>query len=178
MLSKYTTNLFSNNLFSYTFNYFRRSKLFEALRENVYKEVASLISANQGRPHFLIQLFRDLQLISSDPLRRQTLQSIQSLITQAQVFDQQSVHSDVVNLEGNLAPDGAENPIPEYLNAAFLFLNKHADDKLHNDLMEVFKKLLIDTTFNIVFANIKDDVIQKHFISLINETMDQFRNKT
>lgn len=58
-----------------------KSKLFDELRENVYKEVASLISANQGRPHFLIQLFRDLQMVSSDPMRRRTLQSIQSLIS-------------------------------------------------------------------------------------------------
>lgn len=58
-----------------------KSKLFDDLRENVYKEVASLISANQGRPHFLIQLFRDLQMVSSDPMRRKTLQSIQSLIS-------------------------------------------------------------------------------------------------
>lgn len=71
-------------------NYLYRSKLFEALRENVYKEVASLISANQGRPHFLIQLFRDLQLISSDPLRRRTLQSIQSLITQSAMNSENS----------------------------------------------------------------------------------------
>lgn len=53
------------------------------LRENVYKEVTLLISANENRPHFLIQLFRDLQLISSDPLRRSALQSIQTLITQS-----------------------------------------------------------------------------------------------
>lgn len=58
-----------------------KPKLFEELRENVYKEVASLISANEGRPHFLIQLFRDLQFVSSDPLRRRTLQSIHSLVT-------------------------------------------------------------------------------------------------
>lgn len=53
------------------------------LRENIYKEVTLLISANENRPHFLIQLFRDLQLISSDPLRRSALQSIQTLITQS-----------------------------------------------------------------------------------------------
>lgn len=51
------------------------------LLDNVYEEVASLISANENRPHFLIQLFRDLQLISSDGLRRRTLQSIQGVVT-------------------------------------------------------------------------------------------------
>lgn len=55
------------------------SKLFEALKENVYTEVTNLITANESRPHFLIQLFRELQLISSDPLRQRTIQSIQEL---------------------------------------------------------------------------------------------------
>lgn len=47
----------------------------------MYKEVASLISANEARPHFLIQLFRDLQMIGSDSLRTKILQSIQNVIT-------------------------------------------------------------------------------------------------
>ncbi|XP_025830058.1 pericentriolar material 1 protein isoform X2 [Agrilus planipennis] len=58
-----------------------KSKLFEQLRDSVYKEVANLISANETRPHFLIQLFRDLQLVNSDPLRHRTLHSIQTMIT-------------------------------------------------------------------------------------------------
>lgn len=63
------------------FSFIFRSKLFEELRDNVYKEVANLISANENRPHFLIQLFRDLQHINSDHLRGRTLQSIQTVIT-------------------------------------------------------------------------------------------------
>jgi hypothetical protein len=55
--------------------------LFEALSNSVYSEVAALISANENRPHFLIQLFRDLQMISSDPLRQRTLQSIQEVVS-------------------------------------------------------------------------------------------------
>ena len=55
--------------------------LFEALSESVYTEVAALISANENRPHFLIQLFRDLQMISSDPLRQRILQSIQEVVS-------------------------------------------------------------------------------------------------
>jgi pericentriolar material 1 protein len=55
--------------------------LFEALSESVYSEVAALISANENRPHFLIQLFRDLQMISSDPLRQKTLQLIQEVVS-------------------------------------------------------------------------------------------------
>lgn len=75
------------------------SKLFEALKENVYQEVKNLITANESRPHFLIQLFRELQLISSDPLRQRTLQSIQELYnryiesTLAQQQQQQQVEA-------------------------------------------------------------------------------------
>lgn len=56
------------------------SKFFESLKENVFMEVSALIETNDLRPYFLIQLFRDLQLMSSgDPKRHQTLQSIQNL---------------------------------------------------------------------------------------------------
>lgn len=67
-----------------------RTKLFDELRENVYKEVASLISANETRPHFLIQLFRDLQMIGSDSLRLKILQSIQMVITHSLMSSQNS----------------------------------------------------------------------------------------
>lgn len=56
------------------------SKFFEALKENVRCEVSNLIETNDLRPYFLIQLFRDLQMMSSsDPTRHQTLQSIQNM---------------------------------------------------------------------------------------------------
>ena len=58
-----------------------RNALFEALSDSVYSEVAALISANENRPHFLIQLFCGLQMISSDPLRQRTLQSIQEVVS-------------------------------------------------------------------------------------------------
>ncbi|KAJ8928406.1 hypothetical protein NQ314_019041 [Rhamnusium bicolor] len=67
-----------------------KSKLFDELRENVYKEVASLISANETRPHFLIQLFRDLQMIGSDSLRVKIIQSIQMVITHSLMSSQNS----------------------------------------------------------------------------------------
>ncbi|XP_062513946.1 pericentriolar material 1 protein-like isoform X2 [Corticium candelabrum] len=55
--------------------------LFEALRESIYAEVAALISQNESRPHFLIELFRELQLLSSDYLRQRALYAIQDLVT-------------------------------------------------------------------------------------------------
>lgn len=58
------------------------SQLFDFLRENVYSEVSALIGVNESHPDFLIQLFRELQLISSDPLRQRVLQSIRNVLTQ------------------------------------------------------------------------------------------------
>lgn len=55
-------------------------KSFEALKENVYQEVSALIVANESRPNFLINLFRELQLIStSDPLRNRLMQTFHDL---------------------------------------------------------------------------------------------------
>lgn len=51
--------------------------LFEALRETIYSEVATLISQNESRPHFLIELFHELQLLNSDYLRQRALFSLQ-----------------------------------------------------------------------------------------------------
>jgi hypothetical protein len=54
--------------------------LFEALREAIYAEVATLISQNEARPHFLIELFRSLQLLSTDFLRQRALIAINDLL--------------------------------------------------------------------------------------------------
>uniref|UniRef100_A0A665TA28 Pericentriolar material 1 n=1 Tax=Echeneis naucrates TaxID=173247 RepID=A0A665TA28_ECHNA len=55
--------------------------LFEALRETIYSEVATLISQNESRPHFLIELFHELQLINTDYLRQRALYSLQDIVT-------------------------------------------------------------------------------------------------
>lgn len=68
------------------------SKLFDLLRENVYSEVTALIGVNESHPDFLIQLFRELQLISSDPLRQRVLQSIRSVLSQ---------YSSIIEDQGN-----------------------------------------------------------------------------
>lgn len=58
-------------------------KLFDDLKENVYLEVSALIAANESRPEFLINLFRELQLIStSDPLRKRLMEAFQELYSQ------------------------------------------------------------------------------------------------
>ena len=55
--------------------------MFEAMRETIYAEVATLISQNECRPHYLIELFRELQMLSSDYLRQRALYAIQDLVT-------------------------------------------------------------------------------------------------
>uniref|UniRef100_A0A4W3IUU7 Pericentriolar material 1 n=1 Tax=Callorhinchus milii TaxID=7868 RepID=A0A4W3IUU7_CALMI len=55
--------------------------LFEALRDTIYSEVATLISQNESRPHFLIELFHELQLLNSDYLRQRALYALQDIVT-------------------------------------------------------------------------------------------------
>ncbi|CAN9510235.1 unnamed protein product [Ophioblennius macclurei] len=55
--------------------------LFEALRETIYSEVATLISQNESRPHFLIEMFHELQLLNTDYLRQRALYSLQDIVT-------------------------------------------------------------------------------------------------
>ncbi|XP_078074010.1 pericentriolar material 1 protein isoform X9 [Mustelus asterias] len=55
--------------------------LFEALRDNIYSEVATLISQNESRPHFLIELFHELQLLNTDYLRQRALYALQDIVT-------------------------------------------------------------------------------------------------
>jgi len=53
---------------------------FDTLRETIYAEVATLISQNETSPHFLIELFRQLQLLSTDFLRQRALYAIQDIV--------------------------------------------------------------------------------------------------
>ncbi|XP_078534232.1 pericentriolar material 1 protein isoform X2 [Lissotriton helveticus] len=55
--------------------------MFEALRDTIYSEVATLISQNEPRPHFLIELFHELQLLNTDYLRQRALYALQDIVT-------------------------------------------------------------------------------------------------
>ncbi|KAM9194328.1 pericentriolar material 1 protein isoform 6-T8 [Dugong dugon] len=55
--------------------------LFEALRDTIYSEVATLISQNESRPHFLIELFHELQLLNTDYLRQRALYVLQDIVS-------------------------------------------------------------------------------------------------
>ncbi|CAG5118204.1 unnamed protein product, partial [Candidula unifasciata] len=53
------------------------NSLFDTLRDTIYAEVASVISQNEGNPHFLLELFRDMRHIDSDLMRQRALNSLQ-----------------------------------------------------------------------------------------------------
>lgn len=73
----------SNSTNSRSDNKSTSDKQFDDLKENVYLEVSALIAANESRPEFLINLFRELQLISSsDPLRKRLMEAFQGLYAQ------------------------------------------------------------------------------------------------
>ncbi|XP_028300548.1 pericentriolar material 1 protein isoform X2 [Gouania willdenowi] len=71
--------------------------LFEALRETIYSEVATLISQNESRPHFLIELFHELQLLNTDYLRQRALYSLQDLVAR-HLAEKSSAQECLVNL--------------------------------------------------------------------------------
>uniref|UniRef100_K1R4A2 Pericentriolar material 1 protein n=1 Tax=Magallana gigas TaxID=29159 RepID=K1R4A2_MAGGI len=83
--------------------------LFETLRESIYSEVATLISQNENRPHFLIELFRELQGLSSDYLRQRVLYSIRDIVNK-QLTEQASANTSVM-----------EAPPPAWMNAQSLY---------------------------------------------------------
>lgn len=43
--------------------------------------MATLIANNEARPHFLVELFRELQMLTTDYLRQRALYNLQDLVT-------------------------------------------------------------------------------------------------
>ncbi|XP_044747844.1 pericentriolar material 1 protein isoform X2 [Coccinella septempunctata] len=184
-----------------------RSRLFEELRENVYREVASLISANEARPHFLIQLFRDLQLVSSDPLRLKTLQSIQVLISQSFRNSQNSASqepspnqevpplSNEFSMQSTVWSPIPPNSVPK--NATILegLLSKKGDvAKVQYIFHEIIPflndndHLTIDQQFLAILKQkileaksfkkvVKDSIFQKHFSNVLDHVLGFYNDK-
>ncbi|PVD34338.1 hypothetical protein C0Q70_05609 [Pomacea canaliculata] len=59
---------------------FGELNLFEELRETIYTEVATLISKNESRPQYLINLFRELQNLTTDLMRQRAIFSVQEIV--------------------------------------------------------------------------------------------------
>ena len=56
------------------------SPLFDQVREQIYSQVASLVSENESRPYYLMELLRSAQLLNTDYLRQTGLNSLKRVI--------------------------------------------------------------------------------------------------
>lgn len=72
---KYIANLRSSILSTNT-TISQKSFTFDKMREQIYSEVATLISQNESRPFYLLNLFKELQQIRDKTSRDQVLKSI------------------------------------------------------------------------------------------------------
>ncbi|XP_049888091.1 uncharacterized protein LOC126382335 isoform X3 [Pectinophora gossypiella] len=139
------------------------SKLFDLLRENVYSEVSALIGVNESHPDFLIQLFRELQLISSDPLRQKVLQSIRSVLSQySSIIESQSdeTHEEsraeaesTTNNETNNYRDCNSIQAPctstvQIDNKIIRFLVMKSEDVFTSELLESLASLVVSASDN------------------------------
>ncbi|XP_075716260.1 pericentriolar material 1 protein isoform X2 [Rhinoderma darwinii] len=86
--------------------------MFEALRDTIYSEVATLISQNECRPHFLIELFHELQLLNTDYLRQKALFALQDIVTRriAEATDQKPDVTTPVEPNGWMASNSELTP--------------------------------------------------------------------
>ena len=58
----------------------QESPLFDQVKERIYSEVASLVSENETRPYYLMELLRAAQLLNTDYLRQTGLSSLKRVI--------------------------------------------------------------------------------------------------
>ena len=56
------------------------SPLFDQVREEIYSEVATLVSENESRPNYVMELLRVAQLLNTDYLRQTGLNSLKRVI--------------------------------------------------------------------------------------------------
>ncbi|CAF0749445.1 unnamed protein product [Brachionus calyciflorus] len=64
-----------------------KSLTFEKMREQIYSEVATLISQNESRPFYLLNLFKELQFIRDKNARDQVLKSIFNISNRHKIND-------------------------------------------------------------------------------------------
>ncbi len=66
----------SSHVFRGKWNIREQNRTFELMREKIYSEVATLISQNETRPYYLLNLFKELQYLRDKNARDQVLKSI------------------------------------------------------------------------------------------------------
>lgn len=82
--------------------FYRSGDQFENLREVIYSEVATLISQNESRPQFLLELFRELQLLSSDYLRARALQAMREVLNKYLTEETETEDDQMDEVGGNV----------------------------------------------------------------------------
>jgi hypothetical protein len=94
---------------------FKARTSFEEMRERIYAEVANLISQNETRPFYLIQLFKELQYLKEKNARDQVLKSIFN-IANRQTYKVNGEGSNEYNNRGLLkkAPSNDEDDLTTY----------------------------------------------------------------
>uniref|UniRef100_A0A8C7G5H1 Pericentriolar material 1 n=1 Tax=Oncorhynchus kisutch TaxID=8019 RepID=A0A8C7G5H1_ONCKI len=126
--------------------------LFEALRETIYSEVATLISQNESRPHFLIELFHELQLLNTDYLRQRALYTLQDIVTRH--LTEKSAAEDQASTLGPVAwAAGSQSELTPSESLATSD-GHHVPSKRRNDAESVDNESTLSTTSNLEpFAN-------------------------
>lgn len=84
VVSSHTDAIRATDMANWQQNY---NFLFESLREQIYAEVASLISHNETQPHYLVELFRRLQLLTTEDQRQQVMASVERIASQCLIAD-------------------------------------------------------------------------------------------
>ncbi|XP_029621894.1 pericentriolar material 1 protein isoform X1 [Salmo trutta] len=137
--------------------------LFEALRETIYSEVATLISQNESRPHFLIELFHELQLLNTDYLRQRALYTLEDIVTRH--LTEKSAAEDQASTLGPVAwAAGSQSELTPSESLAtsdgdvseknIRIIKHHVPIKRRNDAESVDNESTLSTTSNLEpFAN-------------------------
>lgn len=108
------------------------NELFESLRDNIYSEAAILISQNETRPHFLMELFHCLQQMNTDLLRQQCLYNVQDVLKGYISRNSQSPNN-------NKQPLG-EKPVPQNTHSLSYSENTPSESAVTSD-DEIYAKL-------------------------------------
>ena len=115
------------------------SPLFDQVREQIYSEVASLVSENESRPYYLIELLRAAQLLNTDYLRQTGLNSLKRVINSnlnPDQIDPQAFSSFPTPprppLPGTILPDTQlvqEEDVQHYLNTDLSGSSENVNDR-------------------------------------------------
>ncbi|CAG9856175.1 unnamed protein product [Phyllotreta striolata] len=136
---------------------------FDNLKENIYKEVASVISANENRPEFLIKLFRDLQFVKSDNARKNVLHSIERNICDNQTIRVSSRAQEYVAFN-------------DFIQDTQRFLNSYKEHVIQEDFFFALKDFLLNLeSFKLIY---KDKSSRVNLVNILDNEFDNFIGKS